>query len=58
MCRRHWFMVPGELRAAVLKHYRRGQCGWAQGDGSDRPSDAWLAAARAGIEAVAGKEGR
>ena len=53
MCRRHWFMVPRELRDAVWWAYVPGQC-----DLDPLPSDEWHAAAHAAIEAVAEKEGR
>lgn len=53
LCRRHWAMVPAELRAPVERHYRRGQCD------DRRPSAAWVAAAaraRAHVARVEGKE--
>lgn len=51
MCRRHWFMVPEALRAALWAAYVPGQ--------EDRkdPTDEYLRAARACIEAVAAREG-
>jgi hypothetical protein len=52
MCRRHWFMVPAGLRAAVLAAYRPGQ------EITKTPSPEWLAAARAAIRAVETIEGR
>lgn len=52
MCRRHWYMVPTELRRAVWSTYRVGQCD------DRRPSREWLEAAKAAIEAVAAKEAR
>jgi hypothetical protein len=38
-CRRHWYMLPAEIRDAIWKAYRPGQ----EGDGE--PSDAYLVAA-------------
>lgn len=52
MCREHWRMVPYQLRGAVLRAYRPGQCD------DKRPSAAWLEAARAAINAVAARERR
>jgi hypothetical protein len=52
MCRRHWALVPPGLRAAVGRHYRPGQ------EIDKRPSAAYLAAARAAVVAVAGREAR
>lgn len=48
MCRRHWFMVPRELRAAVWATYQPGQETLRV-----RPSKEWHAAADAAIAAVA-----
>lgn len=50
MCRRHWFMVPAELRRRVQAAYRPGQCG------TRRVSDEWRLAARAAVAAVKAKE--
>src|SRR5262245_58739568 len=47
MCLDHWRLVPAELQRQVWKHYRRGQ----EHDG--KPSEDYLAAARAAVEAVA-----
>lgn len=61
MCRRHWFMVPADLRAAVWDEY--GRSGAAAGratrlveyrDGGGP----YMHAAEAAIAAVAAKEGR
>ena len=46
MCRRHWFMVPKQLRDAVWRTYRPGQCD------DMRPSREWHDAADAAIESV------
>lgn len=52
MCLAHWLKMPINLRTAVLKHYRNGQC-------VDKdPSREWLAAAKAAIKFVAKLEGR
>lgn len=50
MCRRHWFMVPMDLRGRVWATYRDGQC-------SSLPSNEWQIAAERAINAVAAKEG-
>ena len=47
MCRRHWYMVPRELRARVWATYRPGQ------EISKTPSAAYLAAALEAVNAVA-----
>lgn len=52
MCRRHWAMVPVELRFDVIRHYRRGQCD------DKRPSREWALAATRARLAVAELEGR
>lgn len=51
MCKRHWFLVPLELRDVVWATYRRGQ------EIDKRPSREYLDAADAAIKAVAEKEG-
>lgn len=51
MCRRHWFMVPKGLRAAVWAHYQHGQ-----ERGGVSPSEAWLDAANAAIAHVVKRE--
>ena len=51
MCRRHWFMVPRDLRRAVWLHYVEGQC-----DLDPPPSKEWHTAADRAIKAVARKE--
>jgi hypothetical protein len=54
MCARHWQMVPPEMQAAVLRHYRPGQ----ERRLADRlPSPEYVAAAKAAIAAVARAEG-
>jgi hypothetical protein len=50
MCRRHWFMVPKNLRDRVWATYRPGQCDDKQ------PSEAWHLAADAAIRHVAARE--
>jgi hypothetical protein len=52
MCRRHWFLCPKPLRREVWRLYRSGQ------EVRKDPSDDYLAAARAAIEAVAEIERR
>lgn len=52
MCGRHWARVPGELRALIWQHYRRGQ------EQDKRPSQAYLEAMRRAIRAVATIERR
>lgn len=50
-CRRHWFMVPRDIRRRIWKHYRPGQCDdW-------QPSADYCRAARDAVIAVAQKEG-
>lgn len=44
MCRRHWFMVPPDLRAKVWQGYRRGM------------DEAYDQAVTAAVEAVARRE--
>lgn len=52
MCKRHWYMVPSDLRAKVWAAYRHGQCD------DKNPSESWHKAADAAIIYVARKEGR
>jgi hypothetical protein len=52
MCPRHWSLVPAQLKLAVIRNYRRGQCD------DKRPSREWLEAAFAAIAAVAQLEGK
>lgn len=52
MCRRHWFMVPKDLRDRVWAAYRAGQ------EVDKAPSTAWHEAATEAIRAVAAKEPR
>lgn len=47
MCGTHWRMVPYPLQRDVWRHYRSGQ------EADKQPSDAYLTAARAAIDAVA-----
>lgn len=50
MCIKHWRMVPEVLRDAIWATYRRGQ------EIDKNPSEAYLDAAFAAIEAVDNKE--
>lgn len=50
MCRKHWFMVPRDLQAAVWATYVDGQ------ENRMDPTPEYLAAAKAAIDAVAAKE--
>jgi hypothetical protein len=50
MCRKHWFMVPKNLRDDVWRTYRKGQ------EITKDPSGEYLDAMKAAIEAVSGKE--
>lgn len=52
MCRKHWRMVPSRLQDAVWATYRPGQ------ERDKDPTDDYLDAARAAIDAVAEKEAR
>lgn len=49
-CKRHWFMVPREIRNRIWKTYRVGQCD------DFNPSRDYLLAAKAAVIAVAEKE--
>jgi len=49
-CLKHWRMTPRALQAAVWEHYRPGQ------EIDKQPSEAYLAAMNAAIEAVAARE--
>lgn len=51
MCRKHWFMVPKVIRDRIWRTYRIGQCD------DMNPSNAYCEAAKAGVIAVAKKEG-
>jgi hypothetical protein len=51
MCPKHWSMVPEASKAAVLRHYRPGQCN------DMRPSSEWIAAAKRAVLLVAIAEG-
>lgn len=51
MCHHHWFSLPHQLRRAVLKTYRAGQCDdWAI-------SHAYANAARDAVRYLAEREG-
>jgi len=50
MCKRHWFMVPKDVRTRIWATYRDGQCDdW-------EISHEYADAARAGVRAVALQE--
>ena len=51
-CRKHWFMVPKELRDRIWATYRPGQ------EEDWEPSREYLLAAKEAVVAVANKEGR
>jgi hypothetical protein len=51
MCRRHWFMVPKNLRDDVWDAYESGQ------EQSKNPSGVYVVAARRAVYAVAVQEG-
>jgi hypothetical protein len=50
MCKRHWFMVPPDLRTEVWREYRPGQ------EADKEPTAAYLEAARKAIVAVQATE--
>lgn len=50
MCRKHWFMVPSDLRDAIWATYRPGQ------ETTKDPSPEYIETAREAIAAVARKE--
>ena len=50
MCRRHWFLVPDNLRRAVWQHYRPGQ------EIDKNPSSEWMGAATRAIATVVERE--
>lgn len=52
MCRLHWGLVPAPMREAITALYQPGQ------EVNKRPSDEYLAIAKAAIDAVAHKEAR
>ena len=52
MCKIHWMMVPARLKAEVWRYYVPGQ------EESKDPTDRYLVAAQAAIDAVAEKEGK
>lgn len=51
-CRKHWFMLPQEIRDAVWREYSPGQ------ERRKDPSAAYLAVTRDAIEFIAKREGR
>jgi len=53
MCGRHWAMVPIHLRLAVVRAFNPEQC---RPQSKVRPTDEWLKAARAAINAVIERE--
>lgn len=53
MCRKHWFMVPMDMRGRLLAAYTPGQ---ERLDGTAWPSDEYLKIAVACVDAVAAKE--
>ena len=55
MCKRHWFMVPKEIRDRVWATYQPGQEN-LDDENAPIPSDAWHRAADDAINAVANKE--
>lgn len=50
-CKRHWYMVPWDVRRRILHHYRVGQCD------DYNPSKKYCEVARDAVIAVAEKEG-
>ncbi len=50
MCKKHWFMVPKDIRNQIWEHYRSGQCN------DKKPSREWLMAAKNAIKTVWEKE--
>jgi hypothetical protein len=52
MCKKHWFMLPPNIRSAVWRTYRPGQCD------DKNPSEEWHVTADAAIGYVAAKEGK
>lgn len=48
MCRKHWEIVPADLKARVLNTFNPQQC-----SGRVRPSTEWLKAAREALNYVA-----
>lgn len=51
MCKKHWAMVPAPIKKRIYAAYRPGQCE------DMRPSKQYCDAAKAGVIAVAAKEG-
>jgi hypothetical protein len=54
MCRRHWFMVPADIRSRVWAAYRPGQ----EKVGVSAASGDYLNAVRDAVDAVAFKEAK
>lgn len=52
MCRKHWYMVPLEVRSLIWKHYRPGQ------EIDKNPSVEYMATAFVAISCVALQEGK
>lgn len=52
MCKKHWYMVPKDIRDAVWREYVPGQ------EVSKTPSENYMRAYRKAVNAVAAKEGR
>ena len=50
MCRRHWFMVPADIRSRVWDHYQAGQ------EVRGGATDEYFAAVKDAVDAVAYKE--
>lgn len=50
MCRKHWFMVPANIRRRVWKHFNVAQC--SDDPDRPRPTREWLDAADDAIKAV------
>jgi hypothetical protein len=55
MCRRHWFMVPMDLRGWVLATYTLGQ---EKLDGTADIEAEWFDYAQQAVDAVAKREGK
>lgn len=51
MCRRHWFMVPKDMRNEIWRTYRPGQ------ESTYRPSAAYIAASTTAVNWLADHEG-
>ncbi len=53
MCKKHWYMVPRDIRMRVLRSYRPGQ----EREGWEGTSAEYQEAVKAAIDAVARAEG-